>query len=161
MNHSAAITKDRAAGHDGLDAFVLRFRVAIQRPVLAALDDVGRTTLGGEVRQRPNGVELGLDRFRDVSAPSKTVPVQYLSTLTGEDVDRLGEVKLNPFAVRFEEGVRSFENKWMGNHWANLGTTCDEGTGALREFPDKVVGPHFRAFDPGRNVAVDSRQFFF
>ena len=49
----------------------------------------------------------------------------------------------------------------MGNHWANLGTTCDEGTGALREFADKVVGPHFRAFDPGRNVAVDSRQFFF
>ena len=111
MDHSAAITKDRAARHDGLDALVLRFRVAIQRPVLAALDDVGRTTLGGEVRQRPNGVELGFDRFRDVSAPSKTVPVQYLSTLSGKDVDRLGEVKLNPFAVRFEEGVRSFENK--------------------------------------------------
>jgi len=79
----------------------LGFATAI--PSLGARNDLGCTIGFGEIRNRPDGAELGFDRPRDIAPPDPAIPVQRLATLSRVDADGLREMKLNRVAIGFEE----------------------------------------------------------
>ena len=103
--------QDGAALHDALD-FFLGQRLPVERPFVAAGNDVGRAVLCCEIIDRPHGVDHGF-AARMLETEHQVVAVDDLLRFARPDLDRLGQVELVFAAGIEQETVHDGEDRGM------------------------------------------------
>ena len=156
MEDRTGVDQNGSCRHLGLRNFVwLNFPIV--GPLGASRYDLGRPIFRGEVRYRPDCVELGFE-MAQMPAPGPAIAVDGLGLFTWPNANDLGQVQLDAFAIRRQKLFTGFKDCWVFNQFSTAlrANKKAAGTGGIE--PGKRVLPVAGVVHEGVGLATQGRQ---
>src|SRR5262245_26996332 len=106
---------------------------------MASGGDARSTIFRCEFRERPNRVELRLDRSRQVLSPCEAIAMKQLTALTRQQANHLREMQQDAVGLPAEERAGRVEHRCVHHDLATRRGTSDERTDASGLSAGEVV----------------------